>query len=63
LGVGDRKDDPFAQLFVRPEDHLDSVAIVSGRPMLNFWDRCETRGRIDGYAAVRRDGAGPERQR
>ena len=29
----------------------------------NFWDRRETRGRIDGYASVRGDGAGPERQR
>ena len=63
LGVGDRKDDPFAQFFVRPEDHLDIVAIVSGRPTSIFWDRRETRGRIDGHAAVRGYGTGPERQR
>ena len=63
LGVGDRKDDPFAQFFVRPEDHLDIVAIVSRRPTSIFWDRRETRGRIDGHAAVRGYGTGPERQR
>ena len=27
LRVGDRKDDAFAQLFVRPEDHFDLVAV------------------------------------
>ena len=27
LGLGDRKDHPFAELFVRPEDHFDLVAI------------------------------------
>ena len=32
LRVGDRKDDAFAQVFVRAEHHLDIVAIGSRRP-------------------------------
>ena len=39
------------------------VAVRPRRPASNLWDRRETRGRIDGDAAVRGDGAGPERQR
>ena len=63
LGIGDRKDDPLAQLFVRPEDHFDIVAIGHRRSGFDFWDRRETSGRIDGHAAIRSDGAGPERKR
>ena len=59
----DRKDDPFAQFLVWPKDHFDIFAIGPGRPAMDFWDRRQARGRIDGDAAVRGDGAGPERQR
>ena len=63
LGVGDRKDDPLAQVFVGPEDHFDIIAVGRWRPASNLGDGREARGRIDGDAAVRSDGAGPERQR
>ena len=63
LGVGDRKDDAFAQVVVGPEDHLDIVAVGSGRPAFDLGDRRKTRGRIDGDASIRADGSRPERQR
>src|SRR6202521_365501 len=63
LGVRDRQDDAFAQFFVWLKGHFDIVAIGLCRPASDFWDRRETRGRIDGYASVSSYGAGPERQR
>src|SRR6185437_3593771 len=63
LRGGNRKDDPFAQLLVRQEAYLDVVAMGPARPNPDLRDRCKTRGRIDGHAAVHRYGARPERQR
>ena len=63
LSFGDRKDHPFAQIFVGPKDYFDIVPMGPRRPAMDFWDRRETRSRIDGHASVRFYGAGPERQR
>jgi hypothetical protein len=63
LGVGDRKDDAFAQVVVRPKEHLHNVAVGTGRPACNLGDRRETRGRIDGDASIRSDRSRPESQR
>ena len=63
LCVGDRKDDAFAQVFVRSEDHLDIVTVGSCRPVCDFGDGREARRRVDGDAPVGGDRSGPERQR
>ena len=63
LRISDWKDDTLAQLFVRPEDHFDIIPMGHGCAASNFWNRRQTSGRIDGYAAIRCDGAGSERKR
>ena len=61
--LGDRKDNPLAELLVRTKAHADSLAVGSGRFILDFWHRREPCCRVDRDIAVCADGAGPEGQR